>query len=170
LGVLYESLIHPLTIISTLPSAGVGALMALILFQSGFSVIAMIGIFMLIGIVMKNAIMMIDFALATQRSSSVTPEQAIFEACLLRFRPILMTTIAALLAAVPLALGQGDGAEMRQPLGIAIGGGLIVSQVLTLYTTPVVYIYLDRFSKWLSGRLQHLNPHYASHLRNAVVD
>ncbi|CAN4275697.1 AcrB Cation/multidrug efflux pump [Methylophilaceae bacterium] len=170
LGVLYESLIHPLTIISTLPSAGVGALMALILFQSGFSVIAMIGIFMLIGIVMKNAIMMIDFALATQRTASVTAEQAIFEACLLRFRPILMTTIAALLAAVPIALGQGDGAEMRQPLGIAIGGGLIVSQLLTLYTTPVVYIYLDRFSKWLSGRLQHLNPHYASHLRNAVVD
>jgi multidrug efflux pump len=170
LGVLYESLIHPLTIISTLPSAGVGALMALILFQSGFSVIAMIGIFMLIGIVMKNAIMMIDFALAIQRTSSVTAEQAIFEACLLRFRPILMTTIAALLAAVPLALGQGDGAEMRQPLGIAIGGGLIVSQLLTLYTTPVVYIYLDRFSKWLGGRLQHLNSHYASHLRNAVVD
>jgi multidrug efflux pump len=158
LGVLYESLIHPLTIISTLPSAGVGALMALI------------GIFMLIGIVMKNAIMMIDFALATQRSSSVTPEQAIFEACLLRFRPILMTTIAALLAAVPLALGQGDGAEMRQPLGIAIGGGLIVSQLLTLYTTPVVYIYLDRFSKWLSGRLQDLNTHFTTHLRNAVVD
>ena len=170
LGVLYESLIHPLTIISTLPSAGVGALMALILFQSGFSVIAMIGIFMLIGIVMKNAIMMIDFALATQRTASVTAEQAIFEACLLRFRPILMTTIAALLAAVPLALGQGDGAEMRQPLGIAIGGGLIVSQLLTLYTTPVVYIYLDRFSKWLSGRLQHLNTHFTTHLRNAVVD
>ena len=148
LGVLYESLIHPLTILSTLPSAGVGALLALMLFRTDFSVIAMIGIFMLIGIVMKNAIMMIDFALDAQRSSAVAPREAIFQACLLRFRPILMTSLAALLAAIPLALGHGDGAEMRQPLGIAIGGGLIMSQLLTLYTTPVVYLYLDRFNIW----------------------
>jgi len=148
LGILYESLIHPITILSTLPSAGVGALLALMLFNTPFSVIAMIGIFMLIGIVMKNAIMMIDFALDAQRQSDVTPREAIFEACLLRFRPILMTSLAALLAAIPLALGQGDGAEMRQPLGIAIGGGLVLSQLLTLYTTPVVYLYLDRFSNW----------------------
>ena len=170
LGVLYESLIHPLTIISTLPSAGVGALIALMLFKSGFSVIAMIGIFMLIGIVMKNAIMMIDFAIATQRKSAVSAEQAIFEACLLRFRPILMTTLAALLAAIPLALGQGDGAEMRQPLGIAIGGGLIVSQLLTLYTTPVVYIYLDRLRTRLSPSFKRQTNHYTTHLSNAVVD
>ncbi|MFZ1546634.1 MAG: efflux RND transporter permease subunit, partial [Candidatus Nitrotoga sp.] len=148
LGVLYESLIHPLTILSTLPSAGVGALLALMLFRTDFSVIAMIGIFMLIGIVMKNAIMMIDFALDVQRSSAVAPREAIFQACLLRFRPILMTSLAALLASIPLALGHGDGAEMRQPLGIAIGGGLIMSQLLTLYTTPVVYLYLDRFNIW----------------------
>lgn len=148
LGVLYESLIHPLTILSTLPSAGVGALLALMLFRTDFSVIAMIGIFMLIGIVMKNAIMMIDFALDAQRSSAVAPREAIFQACLMRFRPILMTSLAALLAAIPLALGHGDGAEMRQPLGIAIGGGLIMSQLLTLYTTPVVYLYLDRFNIW----------------------
>ncbi|CAH1199908.1 multidrug efflux pump RND permease subunit MdtC [Candidatus Nitrotoga sp. BS] len=148
LGVLYESLIHPLTILSTLPSAGVGALLALMLFRTDFSVIAMIGIFMLIGIVMKNAIMMIDFALDAQRSSAVAPREAIFQACLMRFRPILMTSLAALLAAIPLALGHGDGAEMRQPLGIAIGGGLIMSQLLTLYTTPVVYLYLDRFYIW----------------------
>jgi len=154
LGVLYESLIHPLTILSTLPSAGVGALLALMLFNSDFNVIAMIGIFMLVGIVMKNAIMMIDFALASQRTRNISPKEAIFEACLLRFRPILMTSLAALLAAIPLALGQGDGAEMRQPLGIAIGGGLIMSQLLTLYTTPVVYIYLDRFSTWLRGLRQ----------------
>lgn len=149
LGVLYESLIHPLTILSTLPSAGVGALLALMLFRTEFNVIAMIGIFMLIGIVMKNAIMMIDFALDAQREQKLTPQDAIFEACLLRFRPILMTSMAALLAAIPLALGHGDGAAMRQPLGIAIGGGLIMSQLLTLYTTPVVYLYLDRFSLWM---------------------
>jgi len=149
LGVLYESLVHPLTILSTLPSAGVGALVALMLFRMEFSVVAMIGVIMLIGIVQKNAIMMIDFALTAERRTKAGPREAIFEACLLRFRPILMTTMAALLAAVPLALGRGDGAEFRQPLGIAIGGGLILSQLLTLYTTPIVYIYLDRFGRWV---------------------
>ncbi len=151
LGVLYESFVHPLTILSTLPSAGFGALVALMLFRMEFSVVAMIGVIMLIGIVQKNAIMMIDFALTAERRTKASPREAIFEACLLRFRPILMTTVAALLAAVPLALGRGDGAEFRQPLGIAIGGGLILSQLLTLYTTPIVYIYLDRFGKWLRG-------------------
>jgi multidrug efflux pump len=151
LGVLYESWIHPLTILSTLPSAGVGALVALLLFRTDFSVIALIGVFMLIGIVQKNAIMMIDFALEAQRSRNACPRDAIFEACLLRLRPILMTTVAALLAAIPLALGRGDGAELRQPLGIAIGGGLILSQLLTLYTTPVVYLYLERFGQWVHG-------------------
>ncbi|MBI5920568.1 MAG: efflux RND transporter permease subunit [Betaproteobacteria bacterium] len=149
LGVLYESFIHPLTILSTLPSAGLGALVALMLFRTEFSVIALIGVIMLIGIVQKNAIMMIDFAIATERAGKLSSRDAIFEACLLRFRPILMTTVAALLAALPLALGKGGGAELRQPLGIAIGGGLILSQILTLYTTPIVYLYLDRFSLWL---------------------
>jgi multidrug efflux pump len=156
LGVLYESFVHPLTILSTLPSAGLGALVALMLFRMEFSVVAMIGVIMLIGIVQKNAIMMIDFALTAERRTKASPREAIFEACLLRFRPILMTTMAALLAAVPLALGRGDGAEFRQPLGIAIGGGLILSQILTLYTTPIVYIYLGRFGHWVrslrSGR------------------
>jgi multidrug efflux pump len=151
LGVLYESWIHPLTILSTLPSAGVGALVALMLFRTEFSVIALIGIIMLIGVVQKNAIMMIDFALEARRSRNASPRDAIFEACLLRLRPILMTTVAALLAAIPLALGRGDGAELRQPLGIAIGGGLILSQLLTVYTTPIVYLYLDRFSLWVRG-------------------
>jgi len=149
LGVLYESLVHPLTILSTLPSAGVGALVALMLFRTEFSIVAMIGVIMLIGIVQKNAIMMIDVALTAQRRTGSSPRDAIFEACLLRFRPILMTTVAALLAAVPIALGRGDGAEFRQPLGIAIGGGLILSQLLTLYTTPIVYVYLERFSRWV---------------------
>ncbi len=159
LGMLYESLIHPLTILSTLPSAGIGALLALMAFRTDFNVIAMIGIFMLVGIVMKNAIMMIDFAIAAQRNSAKTPKEAIFQACLLRFRPILMTSLAALLAAIPLAIGQGDGAEMRQPLGIAIGGGLIMSQLLTLYTTPVVYLYLDRFSRWGKNLIHSGKPH-----------
>lgn len=163
LGVLYESLIHPLTILSTLPSAGVGALLALMLFRTDFSVIALIGIFMLIGIVMKNAIMMIDFALDAQRSSAMAPREAIFQACLLRFRPILMTSMAALLAAIPLALGHGDGAEMRQPLGIAIGGGLIMSQLLTLYTTPVVYLYLDRFNTWAHSLRQRRYSRFATY-------
>ncbi|PUA16726.1 efflux RND transporter permease subunit [Glaciimonas sp. PCH181] len=148
LGILYESYIHPLTILSTLPSAGVGALLALLLTKTDFSLIALIGVILLIGIVKKNAIMMIDFALDAERNKGMSPRDAIFEACLLRFRPILMTTMAALLGAVPLALGRGDGAELRTPLGISIVGGLIVSQLLTLYTTPVVYLYLDRFSHW----------------------
>jgi multidrug efflux pump len=152
LGVLYESYIHPLTIISTLPSAGVGALLALLLFKEDFSVIALISLFLLIGIVKKNAIMMVDFALAAQREQGLTPREAIHRAALLRFRPILMTTLAAMLGAVPLALGAGDGAELRKPLGIAIVGGLLVSQVLTLYTTPVVYLYLDRLRLWQAGR------------------
>jgi multidrug efflux pump len=157
LGILYESLIHPLTIISTLPSAGVGALVALVLFRTELSIIAMIGIVLLIGIVKKNAIMMIDFALVAERDEGKSPRDAIFEACLLRFRPIMMTTLCALLGGVPLALGWGNGAEMRQPLGITIVGGLIVSQMLTLFTTPVVYLSLDtlrhRFSRKFSPKL-----------------
>ncbi len=158
LGVLYESYVHPITILSTLPSAGVGALLALRLFQTEFSVIALIGVILLIGIVKKNAIMMIDFALDAERHQGMNSRDAIFEACLLRFRPIMMTTMAALLAAVPLALGAGNGAELRRPLGISIVGGLIVSQMLTLYTTPVVYLYLDRFSLWTRGLRQRRHP------------
>jgi len=148
LGILYESYIHPLTILSTLPSAGVGALLGLMLFEAEFGVIALIAVFLLIGIVKKNAIMMVDFALAAERREGKPPEEAIFEACRLRFRPIMMTTMAAMLGALPLALGAGDGAELRTPLGIAIVGGLLLSQLLTLYTTPVVYLYLDRFRLW----------------------
>ena len=144
LGVLYESYVHPVTILSTLPSAGVGALLALLLFRTDLSIIAMIGIILLIGIVKKNAIMMIDFALAAERTEGMRPYDAIYQACLLRFRPILMTTMSAMLGALPLALGNGTGSEMRRPLGITIIGGLIVSQLLTLYTTPVVYLELDR--------------------------
>jgi multidrug efflux pump len=152
LGILYESFIHPITILSTLPSAGIGALLALLLFKIELDLIAIIGIILLIGIVKKNAILMIDFALATQRSHGKSPADAIYEACLLRFRPILMTTLAALFGALPLAFGSGTGSELRRPLGVAIIGGLIVSQVLTLYTTPVVYIYLDRFRLWIERR------------------
>ena len=148
LGILYESLVHPLTILSTLPSAGVGALLGLMLFEAEFGVIALIAVFLLIGIVKKNAIMMVDFALSAERREGKPPEQAIFEACRMRFRPIMMTTFAAMLGALPLALGAGDGAELRTPLGIAIVGGLMLSQLLTLYTTPVVYLYLDRFRLW----------------------
>jgi multidrug efflux pump len=148
LGVLYESYVHPLTIISTLPSAGVGAILALFVCQTDFSIIAMIGVILLIGIVKKNAIMMIDFTLHAERTLSMSPEDAIFNACLMRFRPIMMTTFAALLAALPLALGTGYGAELRRPLGIAIVGGLLFSQILTLYTTPVIYLYMDRFQSW----------------------
>ncbi len=148
LGILYESYAHPLTILSTLPSAGVGALLALTLFNIEFSIMALIGIILLIGIVKKNAIMMIDFALAAERNENKSAHDAIYQACLLRFRPIMMTTMAALFGAVPLAIGLGEGAELRQPLGIAIVGGLILSQILTLYTTPVIYIYIDRFGRW----------------------
>jgi len=153
LGVLYESYIHPLTILSTLPSAGVGALLALMAFKTEFSIMALIGVILLIGIVKKNAIMMIDFALDAERRRGLNPLDAIREACLLRFRPIMMTTMAAMLGALPLALGLGEGAELRQPLGIAIVGGLILSQALTLYSTPVIYLYLDRFRLW-SQRLR----------------
>jgi multidrug efflux pump len=148
LGILYESLIHPLTILSTLPSAGVGAILALLAFGAEFSIIALIGVILLIGIVKKNAIMMIDFAIAAERHENLSPHEAIRKACLLRFRPIMMTTMAALFGAIPLAIGFSDGAEFRRPLGIAIVGGLILSQLLTLYTTPVVYLYLDRFRLW----------------------
>ncbi|HZC36560.1 MAG TPA: multidrug efflux RND transporter permease subunit [Chthoniobacterales bacterium] len=151
LGILYESLIHPITILSTLPSAGVGAILALLLTHTDLSVIALVGIILLIGIVKKNAIMMIDFALEVERRDRKSPKQAVFEACLLRFRPIMMTTMAALLGGLPLALGTGTGSELRRPLGITIVGGLIVSQALTLYTTPVIYLYMDRFSLWLRG-------------------
>ena len=150
LGVLYESYIHPITILSTLPSAGVGALLALLVTHTDLSVIALIGIILLIGIVKKNAIMMIDFAIEVERRDHKSPRDAVFEACLLRFRPIMMTTMAALLGGVPLAVGTGMGSELRRPLGIAIVGGLIVSQILTLYTTPVVYLYMDRLNTWIS--------------------
>jgi multidrug efflux pump len=152
LGILYESYIHPLTILSALPSAGVGALLALIICHNDFSVIALIGIVLLIGIVKKNAIMMIDFALAAERKEGMKPEDAIYQACLLRFRPIMMTTMAALLGAVPLALGSGSGSELRRPLGITIIGGLLISQLLTLYTTPVIYIWFDRLASRLSKK------------------
>jgi multidrug efflux pump len=148
LGILYESYVHPITILSTLPSAGIGAVLALMVCNTEFSIIALIGVILLIGIVKKNAIMMIDFALDAERTRKLNSRDAIFEACLLRFRPIMMTTMAALLGALPLAIGFGEGGELRRPLGIAIVGGLIVSQMLTLYTTPVVYLYLDRFRLW----------------------
>ena len=151
LGVLYESYIHPITILSALPSAGVGALLALMLLHYDLSVIAIVGIVLLIGIVKKNAIMIIDFALQAARIEGKSPQEAIHQACLLRFRPIMMTTFAALFGAVPIAFGTGGGAELRQPLGVAIIGGLLVSQWLTLYTTPVIYLYLERLSRWLGG-------------------
>ena len=153
LGMLYESYIHPVTILSTLPSAGVGAILALLVTGNDLGVVALIGIILLIGIVKKNAIMMIDFALEAERVEHKPPEEAIFQACLLRFRPIMMTTMAALLGGLPLALGSGTGSELRRPLGITIVGGLLVSQLLTLYTTPVVYLWFDR----LAQRFSHLN-------------
>ena len=151
LGVLYESYIHPITILSTLPSAGVGAILALMLFRSELTVVAIIGIVLLIGIVKKNAIMMIDFALDAERHEGKSPYDAIFQACLLRFRPIMMTTMAALLGAVPLAFGRGVGSELRRPLGITIIGGLLLSQLLTLYTTPVIYLFFDELASKLAG-------------------
>ena len=165
LGILYESYVHPLTILSTLPSAGVGAILALLLCDTDFSIIAMIGVILLIGIVKKNAIMMIDFALHAERTLGMNPETAIFTACSMRFRPIMMTTFAALLAALPLALGTGYGAELRKPLGIAIVGGLLLSQLLTLYTTPIVYLYLDRLQTWCR---QHFNRHNLKPLSSAI--
>jgi multidrug efflux pump len=158
LGVLYESLVHPITILSTLPSAGVGALLAILVFRDEFTIISLIGVILLIGIVKKNAILMVDFALDAERRGNRSPRDAIYEACLLRFRPIMMTTMAAMLGALPLALGYGDGAELRRPLGISIVGGLLVSQVLTLYTTPVIYLYLDRFRLWSRRAFRRRHP------------
>ena len=151
LGILYESLVHPWTILSTLPSAGVGAVMALLITGTDFSLLAAIGVILLIGIVKKNAIMMIDFALAAERERGLSSRDAIFEACQMRFRPIMMTTFAAILGALPLAVGFGSGAGFRQPLGISIVGGLVVSQMLTLYTTPVIYLYMERIGRWLKS-------------------
>jgi len=151
LGVLYESLIHPVTILSTLPSAGVGAVLALLLFKAQLDLIAVIGIILLIGIVKKNAIIMIDFAIDLERREGLSSRDAIFKACMLRFRPIMMTTTGAILGALPLAIGMGEGSELRQPLGISVVGGLFLSQILTLYTTPVVFLYMDRFGNWTSG-------------------
>jgi multidrug efflux pump len=157
LGVLYESFIHPITILSTLPSAGVGALLALLITHTELSVIAMIGIVLLIGIVKKNAIMMIDFALESERKQGMSPLDAIYQACLLRFRPIMMTTVAALIGGVPLALGTGTGAELRRPLGITIIGGLIFSQALTLYTTPVIYLWFERLARLFSSGTERVS-------------
>ena len=151
LGILYESYVHPITILSTLPSAIVGAMFALIISHNDLTVIAIIGLLLLIGIVKKNGIMMVDFAIETERKEGKTPVEAIYQACLLRFRPIMMTTMAALLGALPLALGRGVGSELRRPLGISIAGGLVFSQLLTLYTTPVMYLYLDKFRLWMKG-------------------
>jgi len=151
LGILYESFIHPITILSTIPSAGIGAILAIKVAHTDLNMIALIGIILLIGIVKKNAILMIDFAVQLEREESLSPLEAIYRACLLRFRPILMTTMAALFGALPLAVGAGVGSELRRPLGVTIIGGLIVSQMLTLFTTPIVYVYMDRLQSWLRG-------------------
>jgi multidrug efflux pump len=160
LGVLYESYVHPITILSTLPSAAVGAVLALIATNTEFSLMALLGLILLIGIVKKNAIMMIDFALDAERSEGLTSREAIYQACLKRFRPIVMTTVAAMLGALPLAIGFGEGAELRRPLGISIVGGLLVSQLLTLYTTPVIYLYLDRWRLWGQRRWPIHHPRF----------
>jgi multidrug efflux pump len=167
LGILYESFIHPITIMSTLPSAGVGAFVALMVLHYDFSLIALIGVILLIGIVKKNAIMMIDFALVGERTRGLTPEQSIYEACLMRYRPIMMTTMAALLGGLPLALGTGPGSELRGPLGITIVGGLLLSQFLTLFTTPVIYVCLSKLKALLSSHAQ-LNAVIAADDRGRV--
>ena len=158
LGILYESYIHPITILSTLPSAGLGALLALIMWQIDLSIVSIIGIILLIGIVKKNAIMMVDFALEAEREEGLSPAEAIYQACVVRFRPIMMTTLAAMFGAIPLAVGMGEGSEVRQPLGVAIIGGLMVSQLLTLYTTPIIYLYLDRLRRRRPARLPAPSP------------
>jgi len=158
LGILYESLVHPLTIISTLPSASVGAMLALMLFHIDLNVMSIIGIVLLIGIVQKNGIMMVDFALEGERKRGKNPTDAIYEACMLRFRPIMMTTVAALLAGLPLALGTGFGSELRRPLGIAMVGGLLLSQALTLYTTPVIYIFFDNLAQRIARKSRQSEP------------
>jgi HAE1 family hydrophobic/amphiphilic exporter-1/multidrug efflux pump len=156
LGILYESYILPLTILSTLPSAGVGALLTLLLVHQDLSVIALIGLILLIGIVKKNGIMMVDFAINAERRDGLAPHDAIRQACLLRFRPILMTTMAAMLTGLPLMLGHGTGSELRRPLGFAMVGGLALSQILTLYTTPIIYLYLDRLQRFLSPKRRRM--------------
>jgi HAE1 family hydrophobic/amphiphilic exporter-1 len=155
LGILYESYIHPITILSGLPSAGFGALLTLVIFHIDLSIYAFVGLIMLIGIVKKNAIMQIDFALEAERHHGLSPEKAIYEGCLIRFRPIMMTTMAALLGAVPIALGYGAGGEARQPLGLVVVGGLLFSQLVTLYLTPVFYIYMSALQEWVKGWKRH---------------